>query len=214
MSDSTTIQSKVCRTCGKEFPATREYFHPGSYADKLTADCKLCINYRRRTDPRIIKQTKDRKAKYNAAHRRENAEYSRRFRRQHPEQSRAAQQKRLSRDLSVLSYFPEEHWEFCLDYWNGCCAYCGNPPGLWNRITRDHFIPVSHPDYPGTVIVNILPACRDCNTNKNNSDASEWLVRRFGYKRGNVILASILEYFSIVRRTIGTPKVIFELENS
>ena len=56
--------TKVCTTCGKEFPATTEYFYrqkTGKYG--LTAECKECWNGRKRTknnpvntDPSILQR--------------------------------------------------------------------------------------------------------------------------------------------------------------
>lgn len=62
-------------------------------------------------------------------------------------------------------------WREILASHNGMCAYCKTRPG----VTRDHVVPVSRggshaPD-------NIVPACKRCNSSKNNRLLSEWTRR-------------------------------------
>jgi hypothetical protein len=61
--------------------------------------------------------------------------------------------------------------EYLTERFGGKCAYCGKPADSW-----DHITPVSK---GGTSRhSNILPACRSCNSSKNNDPVEEWLDRR------------------------------------
>jgi len=64
---------------------------------------------------------------------------------------------------------PLEAREVLLDYFDGECAYCGNPAESW-----DHIVPVSK---GGTTTPwNIVPACRSCNSRKRDRDPDDWLA--------------------------------------
>jgi 5-methylcytosine-specific restriction endonuclease McrA len=85
-----------------------------------------------------------------------------------------------------------------LDYWNGCCVYCGEPIED-GQLHFDHYIPVSYDgdDNPGTVPENMLPTCQYCNLSKNASMPEEWIIRTFDEERGMGIIEAIEEYFSL-----------------
>jgi 5-methylcytosine-specific restriction endonuclease McrA len=63
--------------------------------------------------------------------------------------------------------------EALVEQFNGCCAYCGKP-----GTTIDHVVPLSKGGRDE--IANVLPACKPCNSSKNNRDLSEWLASK-GY---------------------------------
>jgi len=96
--------------------------------------------------------------------------------------------------------FTERHWRHALTYFGHCCTYCGDQQGLWNPMTSDHFIPLSHPECPGTIPANMLPACKSCNSSKGTRDASEWLVEKYGSKKAKEILIRIETYFKSLDR--------------
>ncbi len=64
-----------------------------------------------------------------------------------------------------INHTREEWEELKLTYGNRC-AYCGRK---MRRLTKDHIVPISKGD-PMTVdkITNIVPACKSCNSKKNN----------------------------------------------
>lgn len=62
----------------------------------------------------------------------------------------------------------EEEWLAALEYFDYKCAYCGREEGL----TYDHFIPFSKGG--SFTKENIIPACKFCNSSKNNSDFEKW----------------------------------------
>lgn len=115
------------------------------------------------------------------------------------EKTREATQRRRSQKRHLKSTFTERNWHFALNYFHGVCAFCRNPPSLFDKyptLHREHFIPQSKggeytPD-------NILPACQHCNCSKNDSDPIEWLLKRFGKKQTKRILERIQRYFSLI----------------
>lgn len=113
--------------------------------------------------------------------------------------ARVHAQRRLARKRSLPDTLTPEQWQNCLDYFNGCCAVCGDPASLFNVIQADHFIPLTSPDCIGTVKENIIPLCRTCNTSKNNRDALEWATERLGKRKGKQFVKRIEAYFASLK---------------
>lgn len=121
-----------------------------------------------------------------------------RWAKNHPDKARAKVRRRDSRKRQLPTTFTATDWERCLTYWHGVCAYCGNPPRLWDKstvLTQDHFIPVTKNG--GYTPDNILPACKACNSSKCDNDPIEWIPKRFGGKATN-ILKAVQDYFEWV----------------
>jgi DNA-directed RNA polymerase subunit RPC12/RpoP len=104
-------------------------------------------------------------------------------------------------------------WERCLEYWGHRCAICGRPRGLWHTLAQDHWIPLTHPDCPGTVATNILPLCHGeggCNNSKGKKEPVAWLRARLGSRRARGKLQEIRAYFLWMRehevRRFGCPR--------
>lgn len=96
----------------------------------------------------------------------------------------------------LVSNFTASEWHSALMYWESLCSYCGNPRDLWFELVQEHFVPVSAGG--GYTADNIVPACKYCNSSKNNSDPHEWVVKKFGKRKGKEILARIEAYFEWV----------------
>lgn len=99
-----------------------------------------------------------------------------------------------ARKRSLPDEFTTADWQAALNYFGGCCAVCGRPQGLWHTLAADHWIPLNSPDCPGTVDWNIVPLCHGnggCNNSKQNRPAAEWLVEKFGPRKGRAILRKI-----------------------
>lgn len=112
----------------------------------------------------------------------------------HPEVRRANWHKRRARKLSLPDTLSTADWRYALDYFGGCCAACGRQPGLWHTLAADHWIPLTSPDCPGTVAWNIVPLCHGndgCNNQKFNNAAADWLIEKFGPRKGRAILRKI-----------------------
>ena len=82
-----------------------------------------------------------------------------------------------------------------LSRWNNsgksCCAYCGIQT---EQLEKDHVIPFAKGGR--ATVNNILPACKRCNTAKNNKNIYNW------YTRSNVFsenrMKKIVEYLKEV----------------
>lgn len=110
----------------------------------------------------------------------------------------AKRHRRIARKLCLPYTLTSDQWRYCLEYFDGKCAVCGRPAGLWHSIAADHWIPLASPDCPGTVATNIVPLCHGvggCNNSKSASLPKEWLQTRFGKKRAREILKRINDYF-------------------
>lgn len=128
-------------------------------------------------------------------------QYNKKYQRNNRNIYRVASQKHRTREMSLLNRFTRRDWEVCLDYFGGCCAVCGRPPGLWHVLAADHWIPLSNSNCPGTVSSNIVPLCHGvdgCNNSKSDQDAKRWLERRYGKRKGRQILKRIEDYFTWV----------------
>ena len=121
---------------------------------------------------------------------------TRQWQKANPLKVRTIVQRRRARKRQVASTFTPNDWQRALEYWHGCCAYCGNPPKLWDNprvLHQDHFVPLSKggaytPD-------NILPACQECNISKYNNDPVEWIIRHLGKTKAKKKLIEIQSFF-------------------
>lgn len=114
-----------------------------------------------------------------------------------PVKMRMNYHKRKARKCSLPTTFTSQDWQQALEYFHGCCAYCSNPPSMFDLnavLHQDHFKPLSQggaytPD-------NIVPACQSCNLGKHDKMPELWLIERFGKRKTKVILKRIRDYFS------------------
>jgi hypothetical protein len=141
--------------------------------------------------------------KYRRVNTEKQREYKRRHRQIKPEIYKIAEHRRRARKHNLPDTFTNTDWQHALDCFGGCCAVCGRAKGLWHTIAADHWIPLTSPDCPGTVPTNIVPLCHSrkgdtdgCNNSKNNRDAWEWLVERYGARKAKRIIAKIQAYFA------------------
>lgn len=115
-----------------------------------------------------------------------------------PEWAKVRDAKRNARKRSLPDNFTVDDWKHALAYFNGCCAACGRPQGLWHTLAADHWIPLSSPDCPGTIPVNIVPLCHGiggCNNTKHNKNPEQWLNEQFGTRKAKQIMRRIQNYF-------------------
>lgn len=238
---------KTCTICGKEFPATLEYFYADNRYDPavLRSACKPCANKQskdtrdqdklraygkkwaeenrekrrkacrewrarnldtQRQKDRISKRNDpSRSAKWKAYRLKNQDKISRtqrKYKENNREKLRIILQRYVARKASLPNDYKDTDWQFALDYFHGCCAYCGRPPGLFHMLAMDHFVPISSKDCPGTIPANIVPACHQedgCNNSKHDRDPNEWVMDKFGKRRGREILDRIHLFFSQTR---------------
>lgn len=111
--------------------------------------------------------------------------------------SKSAQARYHARKGELPSDLTAAQWLAALEYFNGRCAVCGRPlNGLFHKAAQDHWIPITKGG--GTTVSNIIPLCHGlggCNNSKQNRDATEWLIDRFGEGDAKEILQRIKAYF-------------------
>lgn len=113
--------------------------------------------------------------------------------------------RRRARVRALPHQWSAADWNKCLDYWGSCCAVCGKPSGLWNKLVRDHWQPVTKGG--ATAPDNIVPLCHSfpggeggCNNSKGNRDPMDWLTEKFGKRKAKQIIARIEAYFDYIRK--------------
>lgn len=85
--------------------------------------------------------------------------------------------KRRARIKKLLQKFNISDWEKCKMAFDNRCAYCGKELVL----EQEHFIPtVMGGEYTSN---NIIPACRSCNSSKNNRDFFDWYIKQPFYSK-------------------------------
>lgn len=219
MSNSTPLRR--CTKCGKTLPCTLEFFYKSKTSKAgLCTQCKDCAKAtadkyywehkeqdREKRNARGRENYQKNKREIAVAHRQywqENREHLNAWQRnhydEHPELFSVNYQRRQARLKNLPSTFTNEDWVKCLNYWYGCCAYCGNQRKLWQtKLAKDHFVPAIKSG--GFTPDNILPACNGidgCNQSKREQDAYEWMVTKFGTKHANARMRLIQAYFESV----------------
>lgn len=114
------------------------------------------------------------------------------WRRANPDKDKTTAHRRRARNRSLPDTLTPTDWQIALDYFGNSCAACGQQlNGLFHSDHMDHWIPLKSPDCPGTVPSNMVPLCSTCNLSKQDRPADEWLVWKFGPRKGRAILRKI-----------------------
>lgn len=103
--------------------------------------------------------------------------------------SQISNHKRRQRAFSLPWRWTLADWEKCKAAWKNKCAYCGKKAV---NLTQEHFIPIVHPDCPGTVPENMLPACLSCNCSKGGIHPTELPI-------SETRMEQILQYLTSIR---------------
>lgn len=109
--------------------------------------------------------------------------------------------RRRARKRMLENSFSSKDWQHAVEYFDGCCAVCGRPRGLWHTLSADHWIPVTKGG--PTTRDNIVPLCYGidgCNNSKNDRLPDEWLIEKFGARKGRAILRRIESYLESCRQ--------------
>lgn len=192
---------RVCRKC-KQWKPRAELVKDKRQSYGVEQHCKVCENARRRASPSKYKRF-ERTRLYNLNHPDRRKKASQTYSFSHRDEHRSYQEKHRAKRLNHPVAFTSQDLKHAIVYWHGVCAYCGNPPSLFDKhriLDQDHYIPLD-PGYvlvgdnPGTVPTNILPACQRCNRSKQNKNPQQWLIKRFGKRKAANILKRIEEYF-------------------
>jgi hypothetical protein len=103
-----------------------------------------------------------------------------------------------ARRRSLPNSFTTTDWDRAVEYWALACAVCERPRGLWHTLSQDHWVPLTHPNCPGTIATNMLPLCYGadgCNNSKGKKDPNDWLIEKLGKRKGKKKLRQIQTYF-------------------
>lgn len=167
------------------------------------------IEYRKKYYLKNSEQFKKKAKQYRQNNKEQIAEYKRYHYQNNPDIYRLSKQRRAAKRRRLLATLTQEQWGVIKDIFNNSCAYCGMSEGEHLRVFneqlhQEHFIPLSEGgEYTHN---NIIPACRSCNTSKNNSDFFKWYPEQefyseeresfilifLGYKAENIKQLSIL----------------------
>lgn len=113
------------------------------------------------------------------------------WRKNNTERISTIKQARYNRIKNLPCEMNHDDWLEALSDFNNECAYCGESNV---ELTREHFIPVI--DGGGFTKDNIIPACRSCNSSKQDTDFFEWYPLRpyYSEERRDFILNYITMY--------------------
>jgi len=188
------MQTKVCKKCNEELPATIEYFHKSkNHKHGLRNVCKKCRRKIRQEgyNKEYYKNNKVNILKYQEEYRKTNKEKLQMYFRQHGKTDKRKKSyiikthKQRAFKKYLQATFTIENWEICKTYFNNKCAYCGKE----TELQQEHFIPLSkNGEYTKN---NIIPTCAFCNNSKHSKDFFEWYLKQQFYskERENKILS-------------------------
>lgn len=77
-------------------------------------------------------------------------------------------------------YKKARHFKEVQEYFGGRCCYCGMEFGTVSPAVEDHLIPTNKTDLGLHAWGNIVPACRDCNAQKQGADWRDFIIERAG----------------------------------
>lgn len=103
--------------------------------------------------------------------------------------------KRYKKIKSLVENFSEQDWEYCVEYFENKCAYCGKTrkehiEDSGFDLVKEHVVPIVKGG--GTIRSNIVPSCNICNSKKKDKNLYEYYdYEDFGYYR----LQKIEKYF-------------------
>lgn len=84
---------------------------------------------------------------------------------------RKRNQIRNHKKRSIVFNWTLEDWNRCKEYFKNKCVYCQAEEVI---LTQDHFIALNNINCPGTVILNMVPACVKCNSSKQDKNPYDW----------------------------------------
>ena len=201
-----THKQKFCSPVCERIHNRKSYSGPRKIGRQLTllAICNKCGLHppteKYGGGPRCIKCHKEAKRERFARHRendtdwyKNNAAYRKQWKKDNPESTKQSRRNRRVREKGILGMLTEPQWGDILAAWGNQCAYCDVTlvqqdtyhPQL---ATRDHVIPITHPDCTDTPS-NIVPACVMCNSTKNTQKLAD-VVGEERYK----LVQFMLEY--------------------
>lgn len=163
---------KTCNQCGREYPATAEYWHKTKGgALGLRSDCKSCrcktVTEYRKNNPEKVRDTLYRsRKKHAAAHK----ERYRRYAKNNIDKLRAKTRNRGAKRRNAPGSHTADELQEQYQRQKGRCYYCKSK--LNNVYHADHVVPISKGG--SNYISNIVCACPSCNMSKGSKLVHEW----------------------------------------
>ena len=180
---------KYCSTCKQEKDSSL-FASDKRSPDGLNYQCKSCKNIRaKKYREKDIEHTRllnnARVARWQKAHPEIKNIYQNRYSKAHPEihksyreahreKYRVHHRNRYSLLLGVPGNgITEKQWKELKESYLHTCVYCGKKT---YRLEMDHVVPITKGGYHS--IDNIVPACRNCNSSKNNHNLLSWMITK------------------------------------
>ena len=113
------------------------------------------------------------------------------YRGEHLEQHCISSQKRRAKKRLLPHTFTAEEWNQVKLYFNNRCCYCGEELPL----EQEHWLALENNG--GYTKENMIPACRSCNSSKNDSYFDIWYPKHESYSKEREKF--ILEYLESVK---------------
>ena len=189
-------KSKRCTVCGES------KFIESFYKDKYRSDgysrmCKKCENKKSNKYYHANKKRRKYIKKHSKQYREQQKQWIKENRERYNELQREARHRRKAKESKLVNDFTTNDWRVCQDYFSNKsgqveCCYCGQPA---KDIEKEHFIAVNNGG--GYTASNILPACKSCNSSKQDKDFFEWYPSQEFYSEERV--DKILKYFNFLR---------------
>ena len=192
---------KKCSVC-KEFVFVEDFYRCSENKDGLQGRCKSCATdtvYKKYNSSKKAKDTGERyrnsekglawrsnyvesdKGAFAVLRASQNYRHSLKGKKQYEERDKRYRNNKKEGTLTVAE------WHRCLEFFNGC-AYCGST----QNICQDHFFPLNS---GGTYTLdNILPACKSCNSRKQDKEPSNWIDSYVAFEK----VEKIIKYFEEV----------------
>ena len=153
-----------------------------------------CKQYYMKNKEHIKKERR----KYNKEHKEQKAKQDRIYRENNKDKINILLQRYHAKKKELDATLTVEQWEQIKGSFNNKCAYCGmteeEHKNIFNQtLHQEHFIPLSKGgEYTHN---NIIPACRSCNSSKQDKDFFEWYPQqKFYSKRREQKLLKHLRY--------------------
>jgi 5-methylcytosine-specific restriction endonuclease McrA len=124
---------------------------------------------KKRSPEKILELTK----KWQAANPEKVLESSRKYRRTHPEKMRERERRRRALEAGAEGKFTEQEWSELKESYGQRCVYCNSKV---EKLEPDHIEPLSRNG--NNNIANIVPACRSCNSSKQDTPLLIWILKR------------------------------------
>lgn len=139
-------------------------------------NCLECRKQKRRERDALPENRKKNRESYDrwrVANPKKVHEASRKWQMANPERMQVIRVARTSAQKNAPGRLTDSEWKAILKKYKHKCAYCGvkltNKKNSPDQVTQDHVVPLQGEDARGTnYAFNVVPACRKCNTSKNN----------------------------------------------